>query len=84
MGVLVGLNFSFSMFLVLNDGDNFYEQSQYFVAIFSSATTLNMIFTADLVLNLVFLGPINVWKEKKYLCVEMLLQLLALVQGSSP
>lgn len=38
-----------------------------------------MIFIADLVLNLLILGPVNVWKEKKYIYIELVLQLLSLV-----
>ena len=44
-----------------------------------STITLNLIFTCDLILNFFFLGIKEIIKEKKYLLLEILLQLLMLV-----
>ena len=44
-----------------------------------STIILNLIFTCDLILNFCFLGLKEIIKEKKYLLLEILLQLLMMV-----
>ena len=42
------------------------------------AVVLNLVFVADLVVNFVVLGAKTIWKEKKYLYYELLLQVFGI------
>lgn len=74
MGTLTILNFSFSVFILYAD-QTLYWKTDKFYEISSCALLLNLIFLVDMIFNFIVLGFQNVWKEKRVIYVELLIQL---------
>ena len=75
IGSLTLLNFTYSIILVFIDRATAYWKSTYFTPLLITASIINFVFFLDLVANLVILGPKSVWKEKKFIYLEVFLQI---------
>ena len=79
VGALACLNVAFTIFLVVIDRTTSLWLDEEFTFISVLSIVLNVIFIVDLVINFAVLGPRTVWKEKKYLYFELLLQLASII-----
>lgn len=73
------LNFIYSIILVFIDRATSYWKQIYFTPLMITASIINLVFFLDLLANLVILGPKSVWKEKKFIYLEVFLQIAWLV-----
>ena len=79
IGSLTLLNFIFSMILVFCDRATVTWKQIYFTPMLIAASIINLVFFLDLLANLVILGFKSVWKEKKFIYLEVFLQIAWLV-----
>ena len=78
VGVLVLLNFGYTIFLVYVDRTTTVWQYEKFKILAILSSLVNFIFIIDVVLNFVILRPKNIWKEKKFIYFELFLQVASL------
>mmetsp|Transcript_45970 Transcript_45970/g.60921 ORF Transcript_45970/g.60921 Transcript_45970/m.60921 type:complete len:268 (-) Transcript_45970:310-1113(-) len=78
MGVLTGINVAYSLLLLLIDRATVYWKETFFVPIAVIAIFISLVFTVDMIVHFVVLGPHSCWKEKKYIYYELLLQVSAI------
>lgn len=79
IGGLTLLNFIYSIILVFADRATAYWKQIYFTPLLITASIINLVFFLDLLANLVILGFKSVWKEKKFIYLEVFLQITWLV-----
>ncbi len=71
-GLLMFVNVIFTVFLIIAD-QTVYWKAEHFWAIMFTSLALNMIYVGDMVVNFVVLRPANVWKEKKFVYLELII-----------
>ena len=74
MGALLVSNLTFSVFLLYADLA-IYWKANHFWGIMVTAVFINFVFFVDLIANFLVLGPKNVWKEKGFMYIEVILQI---------
>ena len=79
MGALLISNMMFSVFLVVAD-QSIYWKVDNFWGIMVTAMIINLVFLVDLIANFIVLGPKNVWKEKGFMYIEVILQIAQVVE----
>ena len=77
MGVLASMNVAFSLILCVVDRTTSTVEN-FFTIVAVVAVILNLVFVVDLIVNFVVLGASTIWKEKKYLYYELLLQVFSI------
>ncbi len=71
-GFLMFVNVIFTVFLIIADETIFWK-AENFYAIMYTSLVLNMVYVVDMIANFVVLRPVNVWKEKKFVYLELFL-----------
>ena len=71
MGALAAINFFFSLCMLATDYWLEWKAKE-FDSIAATCFAVNMIFLVDMVMNFVVLGPIEVFKTKGFLYLELL------------